>query len=288
MPGKIKKGLGAGLDVLFREDYLTEDQPTSVSITKLEPRQDQPREIFDEEALQALAGSIEQYGILQPITVRETESGDYQIIAGERRWRAAKIAGLTEVPVNIIEADDKKASEIALVENLQRENLNPLEEARGYRTLIDIYSLTQEEVSKSIGKSRPTVTNALRLLLLGEEVLKLVEDGSLSAGHARALIPITDPTIQFQTAKEIVEKGLSVRKTEQLVSKILKSSAKPKMEETDPYAIDYSREVSESLTKLMGRKVTLNEGRKTGKIVIEYYDADDREKLIELLSGLSK
>lgn len=289
MAGKEKKGLGTGLDILFGStNYLENDDEEilSLPIAKVEPRKEQPREYFDEEALQELAESIEEYGMIQPITVRKLDTGYYQIIAGERRWRAARLAGLYEIPVRVLEADDRRTAELALVENLQREDLNPIEEAKGYKTLIEEYGLTQEEASKSVGRSRPAVTNAIRLLSLSVPVLELVEKGMLSAGHARALIPITDEALQLEAANEVISKGLSVRKTEELAARL----QKPKKEqpaEINPLLVDYSREVSTQLTQVMGRKVKLVDGRKTGRIEIEFYGADDREKLIELLRTLN-
>ena len=194
----------------------------TLPITKVEPRKDQPREYFDAAALQELADSIAQYGLIQPIVARRLPDGFYQIIAGERRWRASRMAGLAEVPVRVIEADDRTTAELALVENLQRENLNPIEEAKGYKTLIEVYGLTQEETAKSVGRSRPAITNSMRLLSLSEDVLRLVEDGKLSAGHARALIPITDEKTQLDAANEVISKSLSVRKTEALAARLTK------------------------------------------------------------------
>ena len=219
---KDKKGLGIGLDALFGSDEIEDSELQYLPISKVEPRIDQPREIFNEESLQELSESIAQYGLIQPITARKLDSGYYQIIAGERRWRAARLAGLTEVPVRVIEADDRRTAEPALVENLQREDLNPIEQARGFRSLIEEYGLTQEEAAKSVGKSRPAITNAMRLLSLCPAVLELVEQGKLSAGHARALVPILDDKLQTAAANEVVEKGLSVRQTEQLAAKLTK------------------------------------------------------------------
>ena len=198
------------------------------------------------------------------------------------------MAGLTEVPVRIIEADDRTTAELALVENLQREDLNPIEEAKGYKTLIEDYGLTQEDAAKSVGKSRPAVSNALRLLNLSPEVLHLVETGDLSAGHARALLSIQNEEIQLQAAKEIMAKALSVRKAEALASKALKknSESEESRQKSDPTEIDYAKEISTLLTKKMGRKVTLTEGRNSGKIELEFYDADDREMLISQLSSI--
>lgn len=287
MAAKERKALGTGLSALFGEDELNENEISSLPIAKIEPRVEQPRDYFDEEALQALSESIARYGVLQPITVRLLDSGYYQIIAGERRWRASRLAGLTEVPVRIIEADDRTTAELALVENLQREDLNPIEEAKGYKTLIEDYGLTQEEAAKSVGKSRPAVANSLRLLNLSEEVLALVEKGEISAGHARALVSVQNPAVQLAAAKEIIAKSLSVRKAEALAAKAVKRSTAVQ-EEPEPAEkeVDYAKEISSELTKLLGRKVILTDGKNTGKIEIEFYGADDRENLIAALKTL--
>lgn len=286
MAAKNNKGLGIGLDALFGSS-LNEEEDSELQylpISKVEPRLEQPREYFDQEALQELADSISQYGLIQPITVRKLETGYYQIIAGERRWRASRLAGLTEVPVRVIEADDRRTAELALVENLQREDLNPIEEAKGYRTLIEEYGLTQEETAKSVGRSRPAITNAMRLLSLSAPVLEMVEKRELSAGHARALIPISDEKLQWEAANEVKSKNLSVRKTEQLAARITKES-KTEKPANDPLAVDYSAEVSNQLTAALGRRVRLVDGKKTGRIEIEFYGADDREALIALLQS---
>ena len=282
---KEKKGLGTGLGVLFGEDrFEQEEELQNLPIGKVEPRRDQPRAVFDEQALQELADSIAQYGLIQPITVRKLDSGYYQIIAGERRWRAARLAGLTEVPVRVLEADDRRTAELALVENLQREDLNPIEEARGFRALMTEYGLTQEDAARSVGKSRPAVANAMRLLSLTPEVLELVEKGTLSAGHARALVPVLDPKLQLAAAKEVAEKGLSVRQTEQLAARLLR---KPKEEPVKSgISVDYCAEVGDRLSKSLGRRVKLIDGKKAGRIVLEFYGADDREALIEKLEKL--
>lgn len=288
MAAKEKKGLGAGLGALFGEDNVQGEDVSTLPLAKIEPRTEQPREFFDEEALQSLADSIARYGLIQPITVRPLPSGYYQIIAGERRWRAARLAGLTEVPVRIMEADDRTTAELALVENLQREDLNPIEEAKGYQLLIEEYGFTQEEAAKSVGKSRPAVANALRLLNLAPEVMRLVETGELSAGHARALVSVSEPGLQLQAAKEILSKALSVRKAEALAAKVLKKSREEEKEdapETED-GVDYAKEVSSELSKLFGRKVLLKDKKGNGKIELEYYGADDREFLIEKLKKL--
>ena len=291
MAAKEKKGLGTGLGVLFGADEFDDEaEQLTLPISKVEPRSEQPREYFDQEALEALADSIRQYGLIQPITVRKLDSGYYQIIAGERRWRASRLAGLTEVPVRVIEADDRRTAELALVENLQREDLNPIEEALGYKSLIEEYGLTQEEASKSVGRSRPAIANAMRLLSLSKEVLPLVEDGTLSAGHARALLPISDPAEQLKAARAVIDGGLSVRKTEQLAAKTLKKLAEePEAEsKTDALMVDYIAETEDYLSRSLARKVALEQKRKGGRIILEFYDSDDREALISNLARMGR
>lgn len=287
MAVKEKKGLGVGLDVLFGANDFdeTEGELLTLPISKVEPRKEQPREYFDEQALAELAESIAQYGLIQPITVRKLDSGYYQIIAGERRWRASRLAGLDEVPVRVIEADDRLTAELALVENLQREGLNPIEEAKGYRTLIEAHGLTQDEVAKSVGRSRPAVTNALRLLSLSPKVLEMVEKDELSAGHARALLTVSEADKQLDAANEVIRKSYSVRKTEQLASRLSKE-AKSEPSKATGISVDYAAEVSEQLSKLLGRRVKLTDGKKTGRIELEFYGADDREALINALKKL--
>ena len=286
-----KGGLGMGLGAIFGEDYAAEQQPKDIStlpIMKVEPREDQPRYRFDEVALEELAESIRRYGLIQPVTVRKLDGGYYQIIAGERRWRASRMAGLDEIPVRIIEADDKKAMELALVENLQREDLNPIEEARGYKTLMEEYGMTQEEASNAVGKSRPAVTNALRLLALDAAVMAMVENGELSAGHARALLPLKQGEKQKAVADEVIAKHLSVRQTEALVARLTKPVKEEEEKPADEIVVDYVREVERDLENLLGRKVKLVDSKKKGKIEIEFYGADDREKLIKNLMLLGK
>ena len=290
MAAKEKKGLGMGLDALFAANHYDDEAEAElliVPIEKVEPREDQPRQSFDPEALQELAGSITQYGLIQPITVRKLPSGYYQIIAGERRWRASRMAGLNEVPVRVLEADDRRTAELALVENLQREDLNPIEEARGYRSLMHDYGLTQEETARSVGRSRPAVANSLRLLSLSDPVLSLVEKGELSAGHARALIPIESETAQFEAAQEVIRKSLSVRKTERMAARL----CRPVPEEPEPpvendIRVDYEAELAEELGKKLGRKVRLVEKNGSGRIELAFYGAEDRERLIEQLRNL--
>ncbi len=282
-----KKGLGKGMAALLGgDDVPSTGAADTLPIARVEPRKGQPRTNFDEEALQELAESIAQHGLLQPITVRPLDGGYYQIIAGERRWRAARMAGLAEVPVRIVEADERHTQELALVENLQREDLNPLEEARGYRTLMEEFGLTQDAVSQSVGRSRPAVANALRLLNLTDPVLAMVEDGRLSAGHARALLPLTDPRTQLDTANLVVERGLSVRQTEALAASLLKEKKAPK--QADPAKVDYAAVMSAELAEALGRKVNIVDGRKRGRIELEYYGADDREALLQALMTLKK
>ena len=288
MAAKEKKGLGTGLAALFADaDIMQDDAPLKmVPIEKIEPRDDQPRKIFDEESLSVLAESISHYGLIQPITVRVLDSGYYQIVAGERRWRASRMAGLSELPVRIVDADDIRTAQLALVENLQREDLNPIEEAEGYKKLIEEFNMTQEETAKSVGKSRPAVANAMRLLTLSPKVLALVSDGSLSAGHARALLSITDPELQALAADSVIKKGLSVRKTEQLAAATVESTKESEETDSHELKVDYAAEVSKSLSESLGRRVTLKEGRTGGKIELQYYGDDDRESLIKLLYKL--
>lgn len=286
MAAKEKKGLGTGLGVLFGADEFDDEaEQLTLPISKVEPRSEQPREYFDQEALEALADSIRQYGLIQPITVRKLDSGYYQIIAGERRWRASRLAGLTEVPVRVIEADDRRTAELALVENLQREDLNPIEEAKGYKLLIEEYGLTQEDAARSVGRSRPAVTNAMRLLMLTPPVMEMVEKGKLSAGHARAILSVSEPSKQLAAANEIIKKNYSVRKAEQLAAKIAREPRQAS-EESGEISVDYAAEISNELSKKLGRKVKLIDGKRNGKIEIEFYGADDREALIEKLLKL--
>lgn len=287
------KGLGKGLDALLGDDFTNEPEVKSslfLPISQVESCASQPRKQFDPDALADLADSIRQHGIIQPLTVRKLQSGYYQIIAGERRWRACRMAGLVEVPVRVIEADDRRVAELALVENLQREDLNPIEEALGYKSLIEEYGLTQEEASKSVGRSRPAIANAMRLLSLSKEVLPLVEDGTLSAGHARALLPISDPAEQLKAARAVIDGGLSVRKTEQLAAKTVKKlTEEPETEsKTDALMVDYIAETEDYLSRSLARKVALEQKRKGGRIILEFYDSDDREALISNLARMGR
>ena len=289
MATKEKKGLGLGLEALFAANDLEEEEGEllTLPIGKVEPRSAQPRKSFDEEALQALADSIAQYGLIQPIVARKLDSGYYQIIAGERRWRACRMAGLTEIPVRVLKADDRRTAELALVENLQREDLNPIEEAKGYRTLMDEYGLTQEETARSVGRSRPAVANSLRLLSLSPKVMELVEKKELSAGHARALLPLNSEKLQWDAAQTVLKRSLSVRRTEQLAARLSREQAAVR-QNPDPLAVNYAAEAAEELSRLLGRKVRLLEGARGGRIQLDYYDAEDREVLIDALRRLKK
>ena len=284
---KTELGLGRGLNALLGDPELPIQNEGSVAlpISQVEPGLNQPRKRFDQESLDDLAESIRVHGIIQPLTVRRLSSGYYQIIAGERRWRAAKAAGLQEVPAVIIEADDRKVMELGLIENLQREDLNPAEEARGYQTLMEEYGLTQEQVAQQMGKSRPAITNTLRLLALPQEVMALVEEGTLSAGHARAILGAPTPALQREAAKRVVEGQLSVRQTEALI-KTLQAEKKIKPKESGPDLSLYLGELEKDLGGRLGRKVRIAHRGKKGRIELEYYNEQDLEALLALLQGL--
>ena len=285
-----QKGLGKGLGALFGE-MAPADRPDApnlnLPIQKIEPNPLQPRKVFDEEELQALSDSIARHGVIQPLTVRKTENGFYQIIAGERRWRAAKAAGLAEVPAVIIEADDRKVMELGLIENLQREDLNPAEEARGYQVLMDEYGLTQEQVAQQMGKSRPAIANTLRLLALPDEVLALLEEGILSAGHARAILGAPTAAIQKEAAQRVAEGQLSVRQTEALV-KALQKERNEKPKAVGPDLSLYLGDLEKDLSGRLGRKVKIAHKGKKGRIELEYYDDQDLEALLTLLQSLHR
>ena len=282
------KGLGKGLDALLGDDFTNEPEVKSslfLPISQVESCAAQPRKQFDPDALADLEDSIRQHGIIQPLTVRKLQSGYYQIIAGERRWRAARMAGLRQVPVVVIEADDRKAMELAMIENLQREDLNPMEEAEGYRTLMEQYGLTQEETSQRVGKSRSAVANALRLLHLSDEVRVLVEEGKLSGGHARALVPLT-AELQKKAAAAIIKDDLSVRQTELLVKKL--TADKPQKPVKDAGSVDYAAEAARELSERLGRPCKIVTGRKKGRLELEYYGVDDLNALLDALHQLKK
>lgn len=283
----MARGLGTGLGALFGDDVLQEESGSvrTAPISKVEPRAGQPRVRFDPDQLEALAESIREHGVLQPITVRPLDAGFYQIIAGERRWRAARLAGLDEVPVNVIRVDDRTAMELALVENLQREDLNPVEEAKGYQTLISEYGLTQEEAARRVGKSRPVVTNALRLLSLPEKVLQMLEEGELSMSHARTLLELDSPALRLEAAEQMRGRQMSVREATALIKRMTR---RPKAEKSTVAAdgVDYVAEAELKLTKAVGHKVRIIEGRKKGRLEIEYYGSDDFERIYEALLSL--
>ncbi|MBQ9743379.1 MAG: ParB/RepB/Spo0J family partition protein [Ruminococcus sp.] len=279
---KSKRGMGKGLgDIISENEYESSETIVVLSIADIEPNREQPRTEFDDEALFQLSESIKEHGVLQPILVRPIFSGGYQIIAGERRYRACIMAGVTQVPAIIRNFDDLKTMEIALIENLQRENLNPVEEARGYKVLMETHGLTQEEVATSVGKSRPAVANALRLLKLPEYVLALVSEGKLSAGHARVLVSIEDPDRICELAEEIVEKGLSVRFTEE-AAKAKKSSKNTSTRTIKPH---YYSEVEMAMTENLGRKVTVSKSKsgKGGVLTIEFYSDEELTSLANRL-----
>ena len=281
------KGLGRGLGALLMDVPVENGEKSPyqlLPIYKVEPNPDQPRQDFDEEALQNLSESIALHGVIQPLTVRETAGGYYQIIAGERRWRAARMANLTEIPAVIIDADDKKATELALIENLQRENLNPVEEALGYQSLIEGFGLTQEEAAQQVGKSRPAVTNALRLLSLSPEVLVKLRAGDLTAGHARAILSLKDEKKQAEAAQKISALGLSVRQAEMLCKNM---TAKPKVVEEPTLVVDYVAECEKTLTKRLGRKVKIVNGKRRGKFELEFYGPEDLQVLLEALMKIN-
>ena len=282
----INKGLGRGLGALlgdFMEEPLEKSAYRSLPIYKVEPNPDQPRQDFDEEELQALSESIAEHGIIQPLTVRELATGYYQIIAGERRWRAARMANLSEVPVIVVEADDKKTKELALIENLQRQDLNPVEEALGYQSLMADYGLTQEEAAARVGKSRPAVANALRLLNLPEALLEKLRCGELTAGHARAVLQLKSEKKQLEAAQKIIALGLSVRQAELLCKNMGKEPA-PKPEVT--LAVDYVAECEKSLSKHLGRGVKIVNGKRKGRFELEFYGEEDLQNLLDALMKL--
>ena len=285
----MAKGLGKGLGALMG-DYMDETPQQKspfqmLPLHKVEPNPNQPRRDFDPEELQALADSIATHGVVQPLTVRLMDSGYYQIIAGERRWRAARMAELREIPAVIIEADDKKVMELALIENLQRQDLNPVEEAMGYQTLMTEYGLTQEETAERVGKSRPAVANMLRLLALCPEVLDMVRSGALSAGHARAIVPLKTAKLQKEAAQKIAALGLSVRQAE-LMCKNLGKEPAPMIMPT--LKVDYVAECEKSLSKHLGRGVKIVNGKRKGRFELEFYGQEDLQNLLDALMQLKK
>lgn len=282
------KGLGKGLAALLGDDVMGSQEEKSslfLPISQVESCSSQPRKQFDPDALADLADSIREHGIIQPLTVRKLQSGYYQIIAGERRWRAARMAGLTQVPAIIIEADDRKAMELAMIENLQREDLNPIEEAEGYQALMDSYQMTQEEAAARVGKSRSSVANVLRLLKLCPAVRAMVEDGRLSGGHARTLLPLGDE-LQQSAAETVLKGGLSVRQTEALVKKL--TTEKKEKPTPDGVVVNYAEEAARELSNSLNRGCRIIAGKKKGRIELEYYDMDDLNDLLDALHTLKK
>lgn len=283
MAPKKKAGLGKGLDALFIDNSTEENGDKLVNINDIEPNREQPRKYFDEEALKELADSIAMHGVIQPLLVRPLSDGGYQLIAGERRWRASRMAGLTQVPVVVKEMTDEEAMELALIENLQREDLNPIEEAEGFKLLMDTYSFTQEQAAEKVGKSRPAIANALRLLSLPQEVLDMVKQGIISSGHARTLIPLTDEKLIIKLAEEIYQKELSVRETERIVKTLLKPKNEivKKKSKRDPYYDECEIAIREEL----GRKAKINVSRgNKGSIEIEFFSKEDLQSILEALT----
>ena len=284
-----QKGLGKGLGALLGDfsEVSTEQPPYRLlPIYKIEPNPDQPRQDFDQEELEALSLSIAEHGVVQPLTVRELSTGYYQIIAGERRWRAARLANLSEIPAVVMEADDKKAMELALIENLQRQDLNPVEEALGYRSLMADYGMTQEETAQRVGKSRPTVANALRLLNLCPEVLAVLRKGAISAGHARAILTLKTPREQQEVAQKVCALDLSVRQTELLCKNMGKAPVKE--EKQTNMAVDYVAECEKNLSKQLGRGVKIINGKRKGKFELEFYGQEDLQNLLDALMKLGR
>ena len=285
MASKKPSGLGRGLGALLGDDVLKAETTGSLylPISQVESCSSQPRKHFDEASLAELADSIRQHGIIQPLTVRKLASGYYQIIAGERRWRAARLAGLQEVPVIVMEADDRKAAELAMIENLQREDLNPMEEAAGYQALMEQHHMTQEEAAQRVGKSRSAVANSLRLLNLAPAVRKLVEEDKLSAGHARALLPLP-PALQEKAAEAVVSGGLSVRQAEALAKRLAAEQKEKPAAQTA--GVDYTAEAQKELSSNLGVGVRIVNGMMKGRIELEYYGLDDLNDLLDALATL--
>ena len=284
-----QRGLGRGLGALI-DDFSENDAAqavTTLPLQRIEPNPNQPRKRFDEVELQALADSIAQHGLLQPLAVRDMGNGYYQIIAGERRWRACRLAGLSEVPVTVVEADDRTVMELALVENLQREDLNPMEEAEGYRVLLEEYGLTQEQAAQQVGKSRSAVANALRLLTLSDEVRALVESGELTAGHARALLTLPNGRLQKAAAQKILALRLSVRQAEAMCKRMAAEQPVEPEPKKQPAPVDYVGECEKQLTHCLGRKVRIICGKRKGRFELDFYGQDDLQRLYEALQQLN-
>lgn len=286
---KGQKALGRGLGSLLGDNSMKpmEEPITSLPLQRVEPNPLQPRKIFDEEELQTLADSILQHGVIQPLTVRKGENGFYQIIAGERRWRAARLAGLRDIPVVVLDADDETAMELALIENLQRQDLNPMEEAMGYKQLMDDYGLTQEQVSQQVGKSRPAIANSLRLLALPASISQMIASGQISAGHGRALLILPSQRDQERAAQKIAALQLSVRQAESMCKSMAKSqSREDSLPAQGPPEVNYLAECEKTLSKHLGRGIKITRGKRKGKIELEFYDEEDLQKLYEALQTL--
>ncbi len=278
-----KGGLGAGLDTLFSDNTNEVQVKKTLRTSEIEPNRDQPRKFFSDEAITALADSIREHGMLQPILVRPMPTGGYQIVAGERRWRAARMLGLDEVPVNIRELSDIEAMQIAIIENLQRENLNPVEEANGYNELIEKFGMTQDKVAKMVGRSRSAIANAVRLLTLPVPVLKMLENGQLSAGHAKALLGFENQEMLLEVAQRAADGGLTVRQVERMVQKA--AEAAEEVPKSNKKIDNYFREMELSLKEHLGRKVSINYGKDKGALILEFYDKDDLKAIADMLTG---
>ena len=290
------KNLGRGLSALFGEEPAApakaekEIKPRngfrSIPLRKIEPNQSQPRRSFDEQALEELEHSIQQHGVLAPITVRPSKNGMYQIIAGERRWRAARQAGLDNIPAMVIEADDQTMMELAMIENLQREDLNPVEEAEGFRALIDDFGMTQDVVAERVGRSRSTVANSLRLLALSDDIRAMLIAGTLTPGHARAVLAIQDESKRDEAAKMIAESGMTVRQAEMLAKKLNRPEKKTEDNKKKEFTVNYYEDIEKKLEGVLGRKAHISGKKDKGTIELEFYGNEDLERLVAALSSL--
>lgn len=284
-----KKGLGKGLGALLNTDEaaltqeISKDGVLELKISEVEPNSSQPRNVFDDESLASLAESIKEYGVLQPIFVSKSKNGFYKIIAGERRWRASKMAGLKKIPAIVKESTEKEIMEIALIENLQREDLNPIEEALGFKELMETYHLTQEDVSRKMGKSRSAIANSVRLLGLSENIQKMLIDKKITSGHARALLSVESEGVRLMACERIIEDGLNVRQTESYIAKLLKQPKKKEKSKKDDEILRYMASLEKNLGSHLGTKVKIHHGKNKGKIEIEYYSNDDFERIMSII-----
>ena len=291
MPKKKNSGLGRGLDAIFFDNTREEDTQakenkiTVIKLSLIDPKRDQPRKYFDKEALEELANSIVENGLLQPIVVREYGDGRYQIIAGERRFRVSKLAGLSEIPAIVLDRSDKSVAELSLIENIQREDLNPIEEAMGYKTLADTYGMTQEEISLTVGKSRSAIANSMRLMDLPEPIITMVAAGELSAGHARTLLGVKDVEDMLVLAQIAAEEGMSVRRLEEEVKRVNRKKPKKEEEEEVPPLVDYNREIELRIQRHLGRKAKIQDKGKKKTLTLFYEDNEDLDELLKLLCG---